>query len=229
MGTKDKAMNTIVNVGIGTGHAKGSFRLVESLNKNGFKGQVKTWTNNYPEGSPTHADVPYAFKPHALKWAKDQGAECALWLDSSVWLQHPIEPIFDIIKEQGYFVMKNGWTTGNWSTDRQLKAYNLTREQAFSVPHAIAGMLGVNFKHKEGLNLFNEYFANQHLFHGAWTNESKQVSKDVRVLGSRHDQTILSLIMHKYNYKYLVASDWSDYVLSSKKTNEKAILLLAGM
>lgn len=218
-------MNCIINVGIGAWHPEGSKRLFGSLTIINYSGQAKTWTENLPDGCPPQHELPYAFKPHAFKWAKENGMKKVIWMDSSVWAQKALDPIFEIIEKQGYMILRNGWTTGEWSTDEQLSAYGLTREEAFSIPHAMANVIGINFDSEIGNTIFEEYFNNQHLFKGAWKNENGEVSADKRVLGSRHDQTILSLVVHKYKLELTNPQGIVDYTI----TNENSILLTQGI
>lgn len=65
-------MNCVINVGIGFWHPKGSERLRGSLIGANFRGDIKIWNQNIP-GCPPHKEVPYAFKAHAFRWAKDRG------------------------------------------------------------------------------------------------------------------------------------------------------------
>lgn len=219
-------MNCIINVATsGAWYEVGSQRLAESLRHVGYNDEIKIWSGMYPEGCPAHSYFPYAFKPHAFKWAKEVGMKKVIWMDSSVWAQKNIEPIFDIIKKQGYMILRNGWTTGEWSTDEQLSAYGLTREEAFSVPHAMANVIGIDFDSSIGNIIFEEYFNNQHLFKGSWKNENREVSQDTRVLGSRHDQTILSLIVYKYKLELTNPQAIIEYNIE----NKDSLLLTQGM
>jgi hypothetical protein len=48
-----------------------------------------------------------------------------------------------------------------------------------------------------GKAIFDEWFLNVDLFKGSWNNDNLTESQDARCLGSRHDQSILSLIVAK--------------------------------
>ena len=221
-------MNCIINVSNGAWYPTGAMRQRKSLRAVGYGGKYHSWVNSYPEGCPSHQAAPYAFKPYAFKWAIKQGYDSIIWMDSAVWAKKNPQPIFDQIDKDGYFVLQNGWTSGEWCTDRQLQAFDLTREEALKIPHPLACVVGINIARSEGLELFREYIKNVNLFPGAWTNENGEVSPDKRVLGSRHDQAVLGLIMHKLKLKYTfprVDGEWLDY----KITNKESILLTQGM
>jgi hypothetical protein len=219
-------MNTVIlSVGIGAWYPKGLRRQETALRQTGYHGTIKHWSAQYPPGSPSHQQCPYAFKPYAFKWALDNGYTSALWLDSSIWPQHSIEPILNHIERHGYLVLLNGWTTGEWSTDAQLEAFGYNREEAMQIKHGVGGIIGINFTHPDGLTVYENYLSHSYLFPGAWSNEAGQVSSDPRVLGSRHDQAVLSLIAHKHGLEFTGGADIFTYDV----TNPKPILLAQGM
>ncbi len=70
----------------------------------------------------------------------------------------------------------------------------------------MACLMGFNFKNHLATKLFNEYFKATQTYgnyEGDWTNESNQVSKDNRVKGHRHDQSVMSIILAKEKIKPL--------------------------
>ncbi len=217
----------IISVGCGCWYPQGVVRLQASLDKVGYRGHVKIWANEFPPGSPTHHEIPYAFKAYALRWARRNGYRTAIWLDSSVWAQHNIDPIIDHIEDNGYIVFRNNpeWNTGQWATDSQLEAYGVTRDESFMIPHSNACSFGIRFDSDQGQQIYNEYLANTNLFYGSWTNEENQVSKDPRVLGSRHDQTVLSLIVWANGMELTDPNG----LISSDITKTDSILLACGM
>lgn len=222
-------MNCIVNISVGGWYPKGAQRLKKSLDRVGFSGSFISWTE-YPPGVPSHQEKPYAFKCHAFKWALEQGYDNALWLDASAWANHSLQPVFDKIEQDGYFVLLNGWSSGHWCSDQQLAAFNLTREEAFNVPHPMGFMIGINFQSSEGMSLYRDYFDHQHLFPGPWNNNDKSVSQDPRVLGTRHDQSILGLVIHRHKLKYTEPQGWIEYPpCKTQELYDEAIVLAQGM
>ena len=158
------------------------------------------YRDSYPQGCPTHQEVPYAFKAFVLKEAMDKGYTSILWMDSAIYIQHDIEPLFEIIEREGYLIFRNGWTQANWSTDAQLEAFNLTRDEAESMPHPMACVIGFQIN-DETIEWIHDYINSYPLFVGAWNNNDNVCSADTRVLGSRHDQTVLGFIANQYGLK----------------------------
>lgn len=199
--------NIILSCGVGYWYPNGVNRLKNIVAQ--YKGiDFKGWTEDFPPGSPSHKEVPYAFKTWALNWAKESGYKKALWLDSSIYPGKDPNQIFDIINTRGYFLSMNGWNQANWSTNEQLKYYGVTRDEAENMSHPVGGIVGINFEHKTGIQLFEHYLqaAIDKMFIGPWTNNNKEVSKDQRVLGSRHDQTCLGFISNKLNLELFVGN-----------------------
>lgn len=164
------------------------------------------WINQLPPNSPTHKEVPYAFKAYAFKWALEQGYKRALWLDSSVFPNKNPELMFDKIKDTGYLVLLNGWDNAVWSTDDQLKYYGFTREQAKAVKHPMATIMGMDFTNPIGRKIYDKFLqaAVDKMFCGPWGNRNGEVSRDRNVLGSRHDQTCLGFIAHELGLEYSI-------------------------
>lgn len=188
-------MNPVItSFGKGQWYPKGVERLQRSCDRFGVK---CTPFLNYPLGSPTHEQIPYAFKMHCMDAVRHYH-DVVLWADSSAWLTNDPKPIFDIIKEQGYIIFNNhGNYNSSWCSDRQLSAFGYTRDEAQNQIHVVGGLFGIDFSSKLGNEIFNLYKSNVDLFKGEWSNKNKTESQDERCQGSRHDQSIMSLICAK--------------------------------
>lgn len=186
--------NCIVTFGNSAWYPQGVARLKQSCEKFGIDCMGFT---DYPIGCPTHSEIPYAFKVHCMEYAF-RTCDRVLWLDSSAWLLHDPTPIFDHIEKHGYLILHNhGQFNGWWCNDRQLGAFGYSRDEAMTQPHAVGGMVG--FDKISTSWLFNEWADNIDLFKGAWDNAKHTESHDDRCRGSRHDQSVLSLLVAKNN------------------------------
>ena len=213
----------IISVGVGRQYPKLIQRQALSLQP--YKGiDHITWTQDYPTGSPTHDDVPYAFKSFALLHCLNQKYDTVLWLDSSVWAQHDPTCMFDIIEKYGYLIFKNGFNQANWSTDEQLNHFGYTRDEAEKMPHPIGGIFGVDLTTFPYQDWIFDYVHGYPYFRGSWTNANMEVSNDLRCLGSRHDQSYLGFLCHKYGLKMTLPTGFLSYDV----TDENSILLLEG-
>lgn len=196
----------------------GQRRLKKSFLNNGYKGDFLFFkgTKRLREiGCPSHEKIPYAFKAYVFKKAQEKGYNVILWADASICLQQDASKVFNIIEEKGYWLMLNGWTSGEWCADTALAPLGITREESFNYPHIMASVMGLDLRHPECVKFLEEYYekANDGIsFVGAWRNRNKEVSKDPRVLGHRHDQTAASIIAWRLGMR-----DWLTGVLCYDK------------
>ena len=189
----------VVSVAIGSWYPRGQVRLAKSLTEQGYNGDLLFWNGEYPPGSPTHREAPYAFKICALEHARARGYDVALWADCSIWFVKPPTPLFDTIGERGYWFMTQGWNVGQWCSDDALPKLKITREAAFKMPMVAATFFGLDFRSEDSIKVleWQRSRCDDGTFVGSWTNELQQVSMCPGVLGHRHDQTALSVIIHK--------------------------------
>lgn len=157
------------------------------------------WSDALPPNSPPHRDVPYAFKAHAIEYARLQGYDLIMWCDACIMPIRSMEPLWQRIERDGYWMSRNGWTNGQWCSDAALPLLDLTREQAFAQPHVVATAFGLNLRSEIGLVFASQYlrYAQNGAYKGPWTNEHREASADKRVLGHRHDQTAASVLAHR--------------------------------
>lgn len=206
-------MNAIVSLGVGKWCPRGLDRLEASLLRIRFDGKVATW-RTYPPGSKTHEAIPYGFKAHAISSARDGGAQCVLWLDSSVWAIRSLDPLFERIERDGYLLFLNGWSIGQFCKDEALPMIGMTREEAMKIPLPVGGAFGVNFAHPDGKAFFDDFYryaTDGVTFPGPWTNERGQASSDPRVLGHRHDQVAMAEIIHRRQLIMVHPPRWFAY------------------
>jgi len=145
------------------------------------------WFDTMPPGSPSHLDVPYAFKPHALAYASKQGATTLLWADACILPLRSLEPLWDRIERDGYWISRNGYQNSQWTAESAYPDLGVTHEENDNIEHVVATTFGLNLGHERGRYIFEEYLrlAKTNAFKGPWTGG----------IGTqhRHDQTALSV------------------------------------
>lgn len=70
-----------------------------------------------PATWPVHEDKPYAFKAYALRQAMLAGADLVLWADACILPVRSLEPLWERIERDGYWICRNGWTNYEWTAD----------------------------------------------------------------------------------------------------------------
>jgi hypothetical protein len=187
--------------------------MAKALDAVGCRCDRLFWTGSYPPGSPTHREIPYAFKPYAFKAARDRGYDVAFWLDASIWPIKSVDYYFDLIRQDGHVLLTNvhnAWTVGQWCSDAALKTLDICREDALQMLDLSTGVVGLDFRHPRSTQFFEQWLAladDGITFPGAWTNKNHEVSSDDRVLGHRHDQTAASVISKRLGMRWLVGPE----------------------
>jgi len=215
-------MNKNVILNIGTNRAwypKGRKRLLDSL-EGKFDGDIISWTDEKDIPSPTHLDVPYAFKPYGFFKAKDLGYKNAFWADSSAICVKNVKPIFDEIEKCGYFMIQIGDAAHRWTNDNALKYFGVTREEVIGVPLFMAGMVGFDLTNDLSLEFLKrwKHAADHGAFNGSWKDH-------------RHDLACGSIIAWQLGIKFhLMSCDWCPYIGKVYgKPKESAIFHMQGM
>lgn len=203
-------------VNVSTGHyIIGQNRLKKSLDEVGYTGSTLFFTDTLPEGAPCHDDSPFGFKPFAIKEAINKGYKKILWLDSNMICIRPPKSIFKKIKTEGHYC----WCVyshkmGEWCSDLALKNLGIDRETALQIYEISPQCLGINADNKTALSFLDEWYhyaLDGITFRGipkeyplSLTNSNidELVSKDTRVKGHRHDQTVASFLVWKHDLKH---------------------------
>ena len=189
----------VINVAEGRWYPRGQKRLAEAVAECspgvdflGFEG--------YPPESPTHQEVPYAFKTYAVFEAIRRGYNSILWLDASAWPIKDLAPLFETIEAQGSVHMRSGWGFGQWASDAALKVLQLQRDDVMDRTLVQGGLFGVCPAHESARN-FLEWLTtlaeDGRVFRGPWKNGGGEASADPRCLGHRHDMVAMSHIVHE--------------------------------
>jgi hypothetical protein len=216
-------IRTVVNVATGP-YVKGQRRLIEALTRFDAGG-INMWADYLPARSPTHADVPYAFKAFALQDAQTLNSDLVLWCDASILPIRSLQPLWERIERDGYWIARNGWSNYQWTADSAYAdlfanefgsgSVHLGEAQWLNrnIPHVVATSFGLNLRSEIGKAFLDEYFrlaSKTKAFCGPWVNltgcghsENPHVGDcgPADVLGHRHDQTAASVIAWRLGMK----------------------------
>lgn len=193
-------MRAIVNVSVGGWYPRGAARQLSSLRRHGFFGEILQWVGEFPPFSPTHEEIPYAFKPLAFAAARRAGADAVLWMDASCYAIAPLDALFEQIERVGFVLFASGNRVGHWSSDRALKAMGLSRATALEIPEISACVMGFDYRHQvahQFMAYWTYYAMDGMTFPGEHKNVGGSVSLDGEVLGHRHDQTAASVVAYR--------------------------------
>jgi hypothetical protein len=199
-------------------------RLKQSLEKTGYTGDLLLYNHeeqidlkcpyHKSDDLKLHADgrvVPYAFKAYAIYNAMMKGYENIIWMDAAVYASKSIQPFIDAIEMEGYLFFDNiGYSIGDFTSDACLEKLGMSREESFRQKMIMACVMGLNTKSPEAVEFIKRYMdAAQDgvSYHGSWHNTNGEVSSDMRVKGTRHDQSAASIIIAQMGLKITNAQD----------------------
>lgn len=189
-------------------YRKGQQRQQESLKAVGFTGDYYHFHSFEEIGSPTHEQVPYAFKPYAIQKVRAMGYDIVLWMDSPVYATKSLDTLFAAIESKRVLLFDNiGYSIGDYTSDQCLKLLGMGREESFNHPMIMACVMGFDFRSVKANAFFNSYFdwtKTKGAYEGDWFNYDQQVSTDKRVHGHRHDQSVASIVAVRMNVKPII-------------------------
>ncbi len=194
----------VFNVATGSHYCLGQQRLLAALQQHGCGAQVLAWTNVMPPDSPSHQQNPYAFKAYALQHALTNRARptTLLWADASILPIRSMEPLWERIERDGYWISNNGWTNDQWMCDAAyphlfptpiddepgaeewttkyaempMHERNLLVARRFNrkIQHVVATTFGISLDHPIGREFLSEYvrLADAGAFRGPWWNSN---------------------------------------------------------
>lgn len=188
----------VLNFAGGGWYPRGQRRLVNSFRAAGYTGDFLLWDGVLPPGSPPHAEVPFAFKAHALAWALARGYRRLIWADASIVAVRRLDGYLAAVDRLGQVLGRTKYPTGEYASDACLAAFGVKRDQAMALHDVASGLVAFDAEHAGARRLLDRWIdlgREGTLFKGAKWNEDGSVSKDPRVRGHRHDQSVLSLLV----------------------------------
>ena len=138
---------------------RGLDRIRERLAETRFPGDFLTWDREYPIGSPRHEETRFAFKPFCFREARGRGYDLALWVDSSIVIELPLDPIFDVIESQGYYIVAENHSVGRFCRDEALEPLDITREESFTMPSAWGSVIGLSLRDARSVRFLDQWAA----------------------------------------------------------------------
>jgi hypothetical protein len=218
----------IICAGIGGWYPKGVQRLNDSLDLVGYTGARFMFTD-YQPGWVKHEQTPYGFKIDAIEAAINAGFKYVLWLDASMYAVNSLAPIFDKIKQDGYYFVKNGFNCAQECNDASLIMWDIDRDEAEEIPIIATGVIGLNFNGNGGrIVKFWKIWRDEGMFSGSRNHDGQ--SNDPRFLHHRQDQSALSLVLEDFISSEQAHELGNEVAYANQTTNESNhILICKGM
>jgi len=171
------------------------------------------YKDGLPPGSPPHEEVPYAFKPYAVKDVRKHGVDQVIFTDASIYPVRSLDVVWEALDDVGYFFLDDSMTNGDYTNDAVLKHLCITRAEAFAIPQMSAGFFGIDLRRPLG-QLFLEEWLNLATVNGFGAHpgtdpvDAPPRAKDKRVRGHRYEQSAAAAILYRLNWKLRHKWDW---------------------
>lgn len=193
----------VVNVSTGR-YVIGQKRLRRALAEFSPASALAFWRDKLPTGSPTHQELNYAFKGHALEHAR-RTHDVLLWCDASILPIRDLEPLWKRIEEHGYWISDNGYWNSEWTAMNTLPLLGVSTEENERIPHLATTAFGIDLRQEIGRKFADEFFrlAKNGSFHGPWVGGPG--------VQHRHDQTAASVIAYRLKMKPTYPPRWFAY------------------
>lgn len=185
----------IINVAIekpGLKYVEKQIRLGKTLNENNFDGDYLTWTT-FPNQNYNTKNA-YNCKASAFEEALKLGYTEILWLDAACVVVNPIQPVFDKIKEYGYYTIKNwNYTCDMTCSDNSLNYYGISRDTAQTFQEHAGGVIGIDYNNPKGKALLDMFIkgCKEGACDGSRLHDNQ--SSDPRFLFHRQCQSVISM------------------------------------
>ena len=118
---------------------------------------------------------------------------------------------------------------GTWCTDDALPKLNLTRARAFDITMVCASVYGLKIGHPQAMSGLEYLQSHEEAMKGPWNNDGFQISRDPRVRGHRHDQTVLSVAAHEFDLQVDRPPCLLDYAYNNGVYPEQAVAVKEGI
>ncbi|MCH9620659.1 MAG: hypothetical protein S4CHLAM20_00600 [Chlamydiia bacterium] len=137
--------------------------LIDSRLKDiNFKGHFLFRMGGWPDiegGSLKYIHVPYSFKLCMIKEAMRLGYKKIVWIDTAVVPLENFLRVFEILDEDGYFLIDHTTLAKAHVTESVVKAFNLTTKEMNSINEIQASMMAFNTESEKAQNFIAECFS----------------------------------------------------------------------
>ena len=151
-----------------------------------------------PNNCPSHAEVPYGFKPYLFKEAYDKGYRRIIWTDSTIVAARNPQPVFEEATKRGVVGFHNvGHNLKLWIGENAVKTTGIDlNENPYQL---MACVLAFDLNHPRGKRIFDKWLELSK--DGLSFQNSSSLVPGFRA--HRHDQAVLSALMWKEKVKLL--------------------------
>ena len=188
-----------------------------------FKGKLLTW-RGFPNDSYDKNNL-YNVKASAFEEAIREGCTQILWVDAPVVALKDVTPLFDLIKRDGYLMIKNyKWNCAESVNDTCLEYFGVSRDEAEGVHEHASGVIGIDIENVNGSHLLWHFLTAMGDGAGNGSRIHDNQSADPRFKFHRQDQSVLSMSAHKLGLSYNLVWDTGPICLKPTKVHANSVI-----
>jgi hypothetical protein len=182
-----------LNVSFGDRYVDTQHRLKKSILDIYPDATLFFWTNEFPPNSLTHEQSYYGFKVHAVNYALSKGFTNIVWIDTCAILNKPLNPLFDLIKDTGLFVVKDDNKLHRYSGQWFKKQFQIDPNW-----HLVGGSIYIfDFTNPICHQIFIDWRAMESEgYFGSNKPQFKETNDGINNCGHRQDETCLAYCMY---------------------------------
>lgn len=175
------------------------------------------WTDEMPPGARLFQESLYGFKVHAIEYARKQGFNKVIWIDTCCILKNYIEPLFDAIEYYGVYAIRD-----DEALVRRYVSKDAEEAMTAGIPpnlHLVGGSLYIfDFGIELSECVFNNWKEmEQNGLFGTQEMITNEKNDGIEKCGHRMDETCLALSMSNYGKMPLLREMWMyDKVIEKK-------------
>lgn len=199
-------------------YTKGQQRLQRSIQQFSPNIPFLSWKSESELQAPLHRTNPYAFKVYAFYKAIALGYDTIFWMDASCYLVKDVNPLFQLIEKEGYFMENAAHWCGRWINDHAKAYFNIPDETLNTMPMFMAGCFGISAYSQTAMTFLDEWRLAMEAgtFKGDWSNH-------------RHDMTAGSITANKLGMTLQQNAFYTRYAAPDIQVDENVLIKLQGI
>jgi hypothetical protein len=153
---------------------------------------IYSWTNEMPPGARSMSESLYGFKPHAVKYALDQGHTKIMFFDPAIILMKPIDFYMEKVKEYGVCCARDDNKLSPFCGDKALKYFGYNRDYIKDW-HLVGGSF---YYFDFNLTICNLIFDLWHLMEKDDLYGTQREQASGQLQGHRNDEAAMALALY---------------------------------
>jgi len=199
-------------------HIKGQQRLQRSIQQFSPNIPFLSWTNEAQIQAPPHRSNPYAFKVYAFYKAIAAGYDTIFWMDASCYLIKDVNPLFEMIDKEGYWMEDAAHVVGRWLNAPARQYFKIPDEELNSMVMFMAGCFGLSGFNQTAMIFLDEWRITMEagMFKGEWSDH-------------RHDMSCGSIVANKLGMNLQPNAFYTRYAAPETPVDENVLIKLQGI